>query len=116
MPRAVPPSVGWESGRTQSCRRWVASVLWQKIVEMARLSSSALSALALSFNFFSALCTILVNKYALKAFPYPAALTAVHYTMSWLAVHIALQLGCFERGHVQPEQKKLFYGLVVAWA
>jgi len=81
-----------------------------------RLSSNSISALALSFNFGSALCTIVANKYALRAFPYPAALTAVHYTISWLAVSIALRLGAFERGTVQPEQKKLFYSLVVAWA
>ena len=71
---------------------------------------------ALAFNFGSALCTIVANKYALKVFPYPAALTAVHYMLSWAAVQVALRMGAFERGTVTAEQKGLFCGLVVAWA
>merc|ERR1711988_203882 len=80
------------------------------------LTESQFATLALAFNFGSALCTIVANKYALRAFPYPAALTALHYVLSWAAVQIALRMGIFVRGAVQPEQKKLFYSLVLAWA
>lgn len=81
-----------------------------------RVPQSQIAALALVFNFGSALCTIVANKYALKVFPYPAALTAIHYALSWAAVVIALHLGLFERGTVIHEQRKLFYSLVIAWA
>ncbi|KAL3928612.1 MAG: hypothetical protein SGPRY_002313, partial [Prymnesium sp.] len=74
------------------------------------------AALALVFNFASALCTIVANKYALKVFPFPAALTAIHYVLSWAAVQLALRLGIFVRGTVPHDQRKLFYSLVVAWA
>ena len=79
-------------------------------------SDNTFSAFALSFNFLSALCTIITNKYALNAFPYPASLTAIHYLFSWGAVAAALYFGVFERGTVQAEHKNLFYMLVVAWA
>ena len=79
-------------------------------------TSTQIAGLALAFNFGSALCTIVANKYALRVFPYPAALTAIHYMLSWVAVQLALKLGMFQRGTVTAEQKGLFCSLVVAWA
>ncbi|KAL1526581.1 hypothetical protein AB1Y20_015288 [Prymnesium parvum] len=83
---------------------------------MACVPPQHLAVLALLFNFASALCTIVANKYALKVFHYPAALTAIHYSLSWVAVKGAHRLGVFQRGTVPREQKKLFYSLVIAWA
>ena len=71
---------------------------------------------ALSFNFASALFTIMANKYAMEVFPYPAALTAIHYLFSWACVAALHAGGVFARGTVGAEHRRLFYTLIVAWA
>lgn len=80
------------------------------------IAQAAVTSCFLSFNFISAIVTIVANKTALKLFPFPATLTAVHYISS-LAVCVVLHVaGIFPTGSVQPAQRKLFASLVVAWA
>ena len=62
---------------------------------------------ALAFNFASALLTIVANKYALRRFPYPAALTALHYVCSLAAVCALHAGGAFQRGASGPGTRML---------
>lgn len=80
-------------------------------------SQTGCQLVVLSFNFFSAIGTIVANKYALKLFPYPTALTAVHYVASLSVCAVLHACGVFEPVKwVKPEQSRLFVALVIAWA
>lgn len=73
-------------------------------------------AAALLFNLGSALATIIFNKHALKLFPYPAALTALHYLCSCTSTFALLKAGTFEPGVLLPAHRHQFMILIIAWA
>ena len=70
----------------------------------------------LAFNWLTAVCTIAANKSALKIFPYPATLTALHYAASTGLV-VGLRLGgVFQRGSVASRHRQAWFALIAVWA
>ena len=72
--------------------------------------------LVLAANFASALAVISLNKRAFSFFPFPAALTCLHYLVSWAGVEALHAYGVFEPAPVPPGHARSFYGLVVSWS
>ena len=54
----------------------------------------AIQATVLVFNLVSSIAIITVNKYTFSYFPYPAALTCVHYAFSLARYQAAAVLRC----------------------
>lgn len=80
-------------------------------------SASTLANVAvLTCNFFAAIIVISLNKRAFKHFPYPAALTSLHYFVSWAGVTILNWAGVFAAQPVPAEQSRTFWWLVLFWS
>ena len=75
----------------------------------------AIQATVLVFNLVSSIAIITVNKYTFSYFPYPAALTCVHYAFSWLGTELLLCCGAFEARPIDRRHGRPFVGLVIAW-
>lgn len=75
----------------------------------------AIQATVLVFNLVSSILIITVNKYTFSYFPYPAALTCVHYAFSWLGTELLLCCGAFEARPIDRRHGRPFVGLVIAW-
>jgi len=72
----------------------------------------AIQATVLVFNLVSSILIITVNKYTFSYFPYPAALTCVHYAFSWLGTELLLCCGAFEARPIDRRHGRPFVGLV----
>ena len=84
---------------------------------MPILNASTLADIAiLVCNFFAAIVVISLNKKAFKHFPYPAALTALHYFVSWAGVAVLRRCNVFEARRVPIEHSRTFWWLVVFWS
>ena len=70
----------------------------------------------LSCNFCAAVMVISLNKRAFRSFPFPAALTCLHYFISWGGVTILHRCGVFEAQTIPVKQKRHFGFLVVFWS
>ena len=73
----------------------------------------AIQATVLVFNLVSSISIITVNKYTFSHFPYPAALTCVHYVFSWLGTELLLCWGVFEARPIDRRHGRPFVGLVI---
>ena len=82
----------------------------------ARRDSATTSAALLAANFWAATLVIWCNKHVFVLFPYPAALTAIHYFVSWAGVEGLLAAGVFRACPVPLEQRAAFRLLVVCWS
>ena len=82
---------------------------------MVNANETALQAAVLVFNLVSSISVISVNKHAFNYFPYPAALTCIHYAVSWLGTELLLCAGAFHAKRVDPRHIRPFLGLVVSW-
>ena len=67
-------------------------------------------------NFFAAIGCIALNKRAFVLFPFPAALTCVHYFVSWAGVDLLLAAGKFEARPVPQAHSRAFYALILTWS
>ena len=78
--------------------------------------SIASSALVLSFNFIAALACISLNKQAFVYFPFPAALTFIHYSVSWAGIELLSRMGRFEKRPIPTGYERAFYSLIACWS
>jgi len=67
-------------------------------------------------NFFAAIAVITLNKRAFSHFPFPAALTAVHYFMSWAGIVTLRRAGAFGPRPVPSGHMRVYYALIVCWS
>ena len=74
------------------------------------------AATALAANFLAAIGVIALNKRAFVLFPFPAALTSVHYFVSWAGVELLLAAGRFEARRVPHGHARAFYALIFCWS
>ena len=70
----------------------------------------------LAANFSAAIATISLNKKVFETFPYPAALTCIHYCVSWMGIEVLHACGAFKAQRVPPSQQRAFCSLVVCWS
>ena len=82
---------------------------------VARVREVTVQATVLIFNLVSSISVISINKHAFNYFPYPAALTCIHYAASWLGTELLLCMGAFEAKQVGAKRIRPFLGLVIAW-
>ena len=74
------------------------------------------SAAVLIVNFLSAIACISLNKRVFVYFPYPAALTSIHYFVSWAGIACLRAAGAFQPRSVPPTQANAFYLLIGCWS
>ena len=70
----------------------------------------------LAANFVSAIACISLNKGAFQYFPFPAALTSIHYAVTWAAVEGLHRAGKFDKRRVPPKHESAFYALIICWS
>ena len=73
-------------------------------------------AVSLAFNFVSTLLTIIVNKYAFSAFPFPTTLTVLHYLVVYAALRMARAFLLFERVSLPRDHRLQFWALCFSWS
>jgi len=80
------------------------------------MAQSCLQGCVLTCNFFFSVAVITANKHAFGCFPFPGALTAVHYLLSWAGVEALLKAGAFERKPIDSSHRHIFVPLIIAWS
>mmetsp|Transcript_13803 Transcript_13803/g.44522 ORF Transcript_13803/g.44522 Transcript_13803/m.44522 type:complete len:352 (+) Transcript_13803:170-1225(+) len=78
--------------------------------------SIARNAALLSANFVAAIMCISLNRETFKSFPFPAALTTLHYAVAAIAIEFVHVAGGFEKRPVPLTQRHNFYLLVCCWS
>lgn len=78
--------------------------------------SIARNAALLSANFVAAILCISLNRETFKSFPFPAALTTLHYAVAAIAIEFVHVAGGFEKRPVPLTQRHNFYLLVCCWS
>ena len=70
----------------------------------------------LSSNFVAGLTVIALNRHTFKHFPWPLALTSVHYFFVWGGLTCLKYLDVYEAAPVPKGHTRTFYMLVATWS
>jgi hypothetical protein len=80
------------------------------------IESTLIDVAVLACNFFAAILVISLNKRAFMHFPYPAALTCIHYFVSWAGISVLHWCGIFEARPVPAQHSRTFMWLIMFWS